>query len=95
MLTAHQLTKSYGLHTVLQNITFSISGPLLDRIDSHIEVPRAEYEKLSSERQWLVAAIMFREKKHRRLMSPMWRVAAGCRSARRSRGIITGKEQKV
>ena len=25
MLTAHQLTKSYGLHTVLQNITFSIS----------------------------------------------------------------------
>jgi magnesium chelatase family protein len=27
-----------------------ISGPLLDRIDIHIEVPRVEYEKLSNER---------------------------------------------
>jgi magnesium chelatase family protein len=28
-----------------------ISGPLLDRIDIHIEVPRVEWEKLSDERQ--------------------------------------------
>jgi len=27
-----------------------ISGPLLDRIDIHIEVPRVEFEKLSDER---------------------------------------------
>ena len=28
-----------------------VSGPLLDRIDIHVEVPRVPYEKLSSERQ--------------------------------------------
>src|SRR5262249_26474175 len=28
-----------------------ISGPLLDRIDIHVEVPRVNYEKLASERQ--------------------------------------------
>jgi len=27
-----------------------ISGPLLDRIDIHVEVPRVEYEKLSGDR---------------------------------------------
>ena len=27
-----------------------ISGPLLDRIDIHVEVPRGEYQKLSSDR---------------------------------------------
>ncbi len=27
-----------------------ISGPLLDRIDNHVEVPRVDYEKLSGDR---------------------------------------------
>ena len=27
-----------------------ISGPMLDRIDIHIEVPRVDYEKLSGDR---------------------------------------------
>jgi len=31
-------------------ISKRISGPLLDRIDIHIEVPRVDYEKLSGDR---------------------------------------------
>jgi predicted ATPase with chaperone activity len=34
----------------LRNIKTRISGPLLDRIDIHIEVPRVDYEKLSGDR---------------------------------------------
>ena len=33
-----------------------ISGPLMDRIDIHIEVPRVEYEKLTSERRGELSA---------------------------------------
>jgi magnesium chelatase family protein len=33
-----------------QNIKSASSGPLLDRIDIHIEVPRMDYRKLSSDR---------------------------------------------
>ncbi len=36
--------------SAVTNYQKRISGPLLDRIDIHIEVPRVEYEKLSSER---------------------------------------------
>jgi|SRR5688572_4504139 len=35
--TGHQISKA-------------VSGPLLDRIDIHIEVPRVDYEKLSGDR---------------------------------------------
>lgn len=28
-----------------------ISGPLIDRIDIHVEVPRVDYEKLADKRQ--------------------------------------------
>ena len=35
-----------------------ISGPLLDRIDIHIEVPRVEFEKLSSERMGEASAVI-------------------------------------
>lgn len=37
--------------TQIANYTKKISGPLLDRIDLHIEVPRIKFEKLSSEQQ--------------------------------------------
>src|SRR4030042_1634107 len=40
-------TCSPGIVTKYQK---RISGPLLDRIDIHIEVPRVEYEKLSDVR---------------------------------------------
>jgi magnesium chelatase family protein len=42
-----QCTCSAGTVTKYQK---RISGPLLDRIDIHIEVPRVEYEKLSDQR---------------------------------------------
>ena len=40
-------TCSSGMITKYQK---RISGPLLDRIDIHIEVPRVEYDKLSDQR---------------------------------------------
>ena len=52
-----------------------ISGPLLDRIDTHFEVPRVEYERLSDDRPGEPFASM------------RWRVeAAWERQARRSAG---------
>src|SRR5688500_17488544 len=36
--------------STIQRYQKRISGPLLDRIDIHIEVPRVEYEKLSDQR---------------------------------------------
>src|SRR5438477_7262867 len=35
-----------------------ISGPLLDRIDIHVEVPRVDYEKLADKRQMETSAII-------------------------------------
>ena len=44
-------TKSLHLRaSVVTKYQKRISGPLLDRIDIHIEVPRVDYEKLSSDR---------------------------------------------
>ena len=37
-------------HSTVTKYQRRISGPLLDRIDIHIEVPRVDYEKLSSDR---------------------------------------------
>ena len=37
-------------HALVPKYPKRISGPLLDRIDMHIEVPRVDYEKLSSDR---------------------------------------------
>ena len=35
---------------MVKNYQKKISGPLMDRIDIHVEVPRVDYEKLSSDR---------------------------------------------
>jgi magnesium chelatase family protein len=45
--TQKPCTCAYALVTKYQK---RISGPLLDRIDIHIEVPRVDYEKLSGDR---------------------------------------------
>jgi magnesium chelatase family protein len=37
-------------HQMIQRYQKRISGPLLDRIDIHVEVPRIEYEKLADRR---------------------------------------------
>ena len=37
-------------HTMITRYQKRLSGPLMDRIDIHIEVPRVDYEKLSDER---------------------------------------------
>ena len=37
-------------HTMIARYQKKISGPLLDRIDIHVEVPRVEYEKLAGNR---------------------------------------------
>jgi magnesium chelatase family protein len=36
--------------TMVSRYQKRISGPLLDRIDTQVEVPRVDYEKLSSDR---------------------------------------------
>jgi magnesium chelatase family protein len=43
----HECSCSNSMITRYQN---RISGPLMDRMDLHVEVPRVEYEKLSSAR---------------------------------------------
>ena len=37
-------------HQTVTRYQKRISGPLLDRIDIHIEVPRADYDRLTEER---------------------------------------------
>jgi len=37
-------------HAMVTKYQKRISGPLLDRVDIHIEVPRVDYEKLSGDR---------------------------------------------
>jgi len=48
-------TCSPGIVTKYQK---RISGPLLDRIDIHIEMPRVEYDKLSDQRLGKPSAII-------------------------------------
>jgi magnesium chelatase family protein len=54
-----------------------ISGPLLDRIDIHIEVPRVEYDKLSDRRQGESSAVIqARVEKARQLQRQRFAVEA-------------------
>jgi len=55
-------TSNYSVVTKYQK---RISGPMLDRIDIHIEVPRVDYEKLSSDRLGESSASI-RERVHRK-----------------------------
>ena len=49
-----------------------ISGPLLDRIDIHIEVPRVDYEKLSGDRLGEASALKpTLRQKPRKLRTPV------------------------
>jgi len=51
MWMAQRPTKACGCApAVVTKYQKRISGPLLDRIDIHIEVPRVDYEKLSGDR---------------------------------------------
>jgi magnesium chelatase family protein len=40
----------------IQRYQKKISGPLLDRIDIHVEVPRVEYEKLAASRSGITSS---------------------------------------
>ena len=51
----HECTCSLS---AVANYQKRISGPLLDRIDIHVEVPRVEYEKLSSDRLGETSALI-------------------------------------
>jgi magnesium chelatase family protein len=51
----HACTCSPGTVTKYQR---RISGPLMDRIDIHIEVPRVDYEKISDTRQGESSAVV-------------------------------------
>jgi magnesium chelatase family protein len=48
--TCDQVHECTCSHAMVSRYQKRISGPLLDRIDIHIEVPRVEYEKLSDDR---------------------------------------------
>jgi len=62
-----------------------ISGPLLDRIDIHVEVPRVEYEKLSDQRLGELSAVIQarveapRERQRERFNDAKGRDAPACK----------------
>jgi magnesium chelatase family protein len=74
----HECTCSSGLISRYQK---RLSGPLLDRIDIHVEVPRVPFQKLSDERRGETsAAIRARVEAARARQTARFAVGAGLRS---------------
>ncbi len=73
--------------TLVSRYQKRISGPLLDRIDIHVEVPRVEFEKLSDERRGEPSAAIrarveaARERQRRRFQGTTLRCNADMRPA--------------
>ena len=66
VLSCEQVHECTCSNSMVSRYQKRISGPLLDRIDIHIEVPRVEYEKLSDERLGEPSNLFLKNRRHPR-----------------------------
>jgi magnesium chelatase family protein len=71
-----------------------ISGPMLDRIDIHIEVPRVDYAKLSSDRLGEASANI-RQRVQAARQRQLERFSSQSREALHSSGIVSNADMRV